>query len=88
MDEDAPAGQRPRGSLSSFVLLLFILFLFTSQSGDDFFTRHHYQDVLTTMSEEAGNYTAWLEGKGSNFSLVSGALNLIQPQPVLKMTKP
>ena len=53
------------------MLILFILFLQTSHNGDEFLARHQYQDALQSLSLQLGNYTAWLNGTASNFTMVS-----------------
>lgn len=63
---------RPRGSVSSFLLISLILFLLTSHNGDEFLARHHYQDTVKTLEYQLSNYTAWMNGTASNFTMVSG----------------
>ncbi|KAF9453591.1 hypothetical protein P691DRAFT_658228 [Macrolepiota fuliginosa MF-IS2] len=60
---------RPRSSVSSFLLISFILFLLTSHNGDEFLARHHYQDAVTSLENQLSNYTAWLNGTTSNFTM-------------------
>lgn len=48
-----------------------MLFMLTSHNGDEFLARHQYQDALQSLSYQLSNYTAWLNGTSSNFTLVS-----------------
>jgi len=61
---------RPRGSVSSFLLISLILFLLSSHNGEEFLARHHYQDAMNSLENQLSNYTAWMNGTVSNFSLV------------------
>ena len=73
---DAEAGQgqtrqqRPRSSFSSLLFLCLMLFLLTSHNSDEFLARHHYQDALQVLSHQLSNYTAWLNGTSTNFTVV------------------
>jgi hypothetical protein len=71
--------QRPRSSVPSFLFLSFMLFMLTSHNGDEFLARHQYQDVLQNWTYELSNYTAWLNGTASNFTMVSSRawINLV-----------
>ncbi|KAF5362087.1 hypothetical protein D9756_002441 [Leucocoprinus leucothites] len=60
---------RPRGSVSSFLLISLILFLLTSHNGEEFLARHHYQDAVNSLENQLSNYTAWLNGTTSNFTM-------------------
>ncbi|KXN86557.1 DSC E3 ubiquitin ligase complex subunit 1 [Leucoagaricus sp. SymC.cos] len=60
---------RPRGSVSSFLLISLILFLLTSHNGEEFLARHHYQDAVTSLENQLSNYTAWLNGTESKFTM-------------------
>ena len=68
--ENANDRTRPRGSVSSFLLISLILFLLTSHNGEEFLARHHYQDAMNSLENQLSNYTAWMNGTVSNFSLV------------------
>jgi hypothetical protein len=59
------------GSIPWVMLILFFLFLQTSHNGDEFLARHQYQDALQSLTLQLGNYTAWLNGTASNFTMVS-----------------
>jgi hypothetical protein len=61
---------RPRGSVSSFLLISLILFLLTSHNGEEFLARHHYQDAVNSLENQLSNYTAWLNGTESRFTMV------------------
>jgi len=70
----APTGTtrpRQRSSIPQFLFFTFLLFMLTSHSGDEFLARHQYQDVKRSLGEQLGNYTAWLNGTETNFTMVS-----------------
>ena len=62
---------RPRSSISSFLFVSFLLFMLTSHNGDEYLARHQYQDALTSLTYQLSNYTAWMNGTSTNFSVVS-----------------
>ncbi|KIL69438.1 hypothetical protein M378DRAFT_69521 [Amanita muscaria Koide BX008] len=61
--------QRPRSSFSSLLFLCLMLFLLTSHNSDEFLARHHYQDALQILSYQLSNYTAWVNGTSTNFTM-------------------
>ena len=63
---------RPRSSISSFLFITFLLFMLTSHNGDEYLARHQYQDALRSLTYQLSNYTAWMNGTSTNFSVVSG----------------
>ena len=63
--------QRPRSSVPSFLFISFMLFMLTSHNGDEFLARHQYQDAVLSLTYQLSNYTSWLNGNASNFSVVS-----------------
>ncbi|TEB33129.1 hypothetical protein FA13DRAFT_1627277 [Coprinellus micaceus] len=67
--QNARQGPRQRASVPSFLLISFILFMLTSHNGDEFLARHQHQDALEGLTWQLGNYTAWRNGTGSNFTL-------------------
>ncbi|TFK39970.1 hypothetical protein BDQ12DRAFT_629095 [Crucibulum laeve] len=62
-------GQRPRSSVPSFLFISFMLFMLTSHNGDEFLARHQYQDSLRSLSYQLSNYTAWMNGNESDFTV-------------------
>jgi hypothetical protein len=83
--------QQPRSSVPSFLFISFLLFMLTSHNGDEFLARHQYQDALRSLSYQLSNYTAWMNGTASNFSVVGlnsrlKTLVLIQLQPLRDVT--
>ncbi|KAJ7668346.1 hypothetical protein B0H17DRAFT_1209956 [Mycena rosella] len=72
-DEPEEAGnaavQRVRSPIPPFLFITFMLFLFTNHNGDEFLARHQYQDALRTLTYQLSNYTAWMNGTESNFSV-------------------
>lgn len=71
-EETGPTNDRnrSRGSFSSFLLISLVLFLLTSHNGEEFLARHHYQEAMNLLENQLLNYTAWMNGTASNFSLV------------------
>ncbi|KAK2463660.1 hypothetical protein APHAL10511_004411 [Amanita phalloides] len=61
--------QRPRSSFSPLLFLCLMLFLLTSHNSEEFLARHHYQDALQILSYQFSNYTAWLNGTSTNFTV-------------------
>ncbi|KZS94573.1 hypothetical protein SISNIDRAFT_409713 [Sistotremastrum niveocremeum HHB9708] len=66
-----PATATPRSSLSSFILLTFFFFFF-SGGGNDLPMPAHTQlhDSLKSLLYQQSNFTAWINGSESNFSLI------------------
>ncbi|CAK5274038.1 unnamed protein product [Mycena citricolor] len=71
-EPEAANGQR-RNSVPHFIFISFMLFLLTNHNGDEFLAKHQYQDALQTLEHQVhsflGNYSAWMNGTASNFSL-------------------
>ncbi|KAI0763836.1 hypothetical protein BD413DRAFT_483618 [Trametes elegans] len=66
--EAAPRQQR--SSLPSFLFITFALFMLTNGRGDEVsMTRDQYVDGLQSLNHQLSNYSAWLNGTSSNFSL-------------------
>ncbi|KDR80565.1 hypothetical protein GALMADRAFT_61277 [Galerina marginata CBS 339.88] len=61
--------QRPRSSVPTLLFISFMLFILTSHNGDEFLARHQYQDALRSLSYQLSNYTSWMNGTASNFTL-------------------
>ncbi|CAE6461332.1 unnamed protein product [Rhizoctonia solani] len=55
-----------RSSITSILLISIVLFLL---SGDDPAVQVQQEDALRTLEYQQGNYTAWLNGTASNFTL-------------------
>lgn len=60
---------RPMSTIPSFLFISFLLFMLTNHSGDEFLARHQYQDALQALQWQLSNYTAWMNGTTSNFTL-------------------
>ena len=76
-EETGLAGGRPRqrSSIPSFLFISLMLFLLTSHNGDEFLARHQYQDALRSLEYQLSNYTAWMNGTSSNFTVVSSSFH-------------
>ncbi|OCH91365.1 hypothetical protein OBBRIDRAFT_792297 [Obba rivulosa] len=61
--------RRPRSSLSSFLFIALVLFMFSNTHGDEPSARTRYVAALDALGWQLGNYSAWLNGTASNFSL-------------------
>jgi hypothetical protein len=66
--------QGPRSSVPSFLFMTFLLFMLTNHSGDEFLARSRYQDAMQSLQYQLSNFTAWINGTSSNFTLVSPQL--------------
>ncbi|KAF7969695.1 hypothetical protein HWV62_26216 [Athelia sp. TMB] len=44
--------------------------MLTNHSGDEFLARNQYQNALQSLQWQIGNYTAWMNGTESNFTLL------------------
>ncbi|PSR74066.1 hypothetical protein PHLCEN_2v10138, partial [Hermanssonia centrifuga] len=65
--DDSP--QRQRGTIPSFLFISFVLFMLTNNQNGENVTRSQYLDVLGMLNYELSNYTAWINGTESNFTL-------------------
>ena len=68
-DETRPPPRR-RGPISSFILASFIMFMLMNNRGDEMLIRNRYEDALESSTHQLSNYSAWLNGTASNFTLV------------------
>ncbi|KAK0434656.1 hypothetical protein EV421DRAFT_1839657 [Armillaria borealis] len=69
-DEEAGIQQQPRRrSFSSVIVLMVMLFLLTSHNGDEFLARHQYQNALQSLTYQLSNFTAWMNGTETNFTV-------------------
>ncbi len=66
--DDSP--QRQRGTIPSFLFISFVLFMLTNNQNGENVARSQYLDVLGMLNYELSNYTAWINGTESNFTLV------------------
>src|ERR1700729_1827193 len=66
--------QRPRSSIPSLLFITFLLFMLTNHSGDEFLARNQYQNALQSLNYQLSNFTSWMNGTSSNFTLVSNHL--------------
>ncbi|KAI6151181.1 hypothetical protein BKA82DRAFT_4124844 [Pisolithus tinctorius] len=71
--ENVQTAMRPqlqqRSSIPSFVLIIFMLFLLTNHSGDKFLARSHHYDALHSLTYQLSNFTSWMNGSDTNFSM-------------------
>lgn len=51
-----------------------MLFLLTNHNGDDFLARNRYQEALQSLSYQLSNFTAWVHGSQSNFTMVRACI--------------
>ncbi|KAJ4470118.1 hypothetical protein J3R30DRAFT_1227234 [Lentinula aciculospora] len=58
-----------RGPLPSILFIMLMLLLFTSHNGEEFLARHQYQEALQKLTYQKSNFTAWMNGSATNFSL-------------------
>ena len=69
--EEAAPPQRSRSSVPSLLFVTFLLFMLTNHNGDEFLARRQYQHALQSLEYQLGNFSAWMNGTSSSFSLVS-----------------
>lgn len=67
---DIRTPQQQRSSVSSFIFIVFMLFMLTNHSADENIARTHYQDALQVLNDQLSNFTAWMNGESSNFTMV------------------
>jgi len=65
--------RRQRGSLPSFLFITFLFFMLTNRNEEDGVARSQYEDTIRAFSYQLSNYSAWLNGTASNFTLVRGS---------------
>ncbi|KAG5643798.1 hypothetical protein DXG03_009621 [Asterophora parasitica] len=83
-DEEAGmAGDRAgqRSSIPSFLFISFMLFMLTSHNGDEFLARHQYQDALRSLTYQLSNYTSWMNGTSTNYTVLDQDASLL---PILE----
>jgi len=68
--------QQPRSSIPSLLFITFLLFMLTSHSGEEFLARNQYQNALESLNYQLSNFTAWMNGTSSNFTLVGNLCRL------------
>ncbi|KAJ4479660.1 hypothetical protein C8J55DRAFT_74855 [Lentinula edodes] len=70
-EESGLFGRTPqqRGPLPSILFVMLMLLLFTSHNGEEFLARHQYQEALRKLTYQKSNFTAWMNGDTTNFSL-------------------
>ncbi|KAG6827207.1 hypothetical protein H0H92_012791 [Tricholoma furcatifolium] len=61
--------RQQRSSIPSFLFISFILFMLTSHNGDEFLARHQYKDALDSLTLQLEDYSAWMNGTSTNFSV-------------------
>lgn len=44
--------------------------MLTNHSSDEYLARSQYQDALQVLNDQLSNFTAWMNGESSNFTLV------------------
>lgn len=71
--------QPQRSSVPSFLFLIFMLYILTNHSGDEFLARSYHQDALQSLNYQLSNFTAWLNGTETNFTMVRAQL-LLAPE--------
>jgi len=65
--------RRQRGSLPSFLFITFLFFMLTNRNEEDGVARSQYEDAIRAFGYQLSNYSAWLNGTASNFTLVRGS---------------
>ena len=66
-----PSGPRSgRGSVPTFLFISFVLFMLTNNRGEEIDARYRYMKALDSLNSQVVDFSAWLHGSPSNFSLV------------------
>lgn len=63
--------QRQPSTVPSFLFISFVLWMIMHNQADDLTIKNHWMDALSAMHRNIENYSAWLNGTASNFTLVS-----------------
>ena len=61
---------RPRSSITSFFIMSFVLFMLTSNSGEDILVKNLYVESLKSLQYQQSNFSAWRNASESNFTMV------------------
>ncbi|KAI0365183.1 hypothetical protein BV20DRAFT_973479 [Pilatotrama ljubarskyi] len=70
LENGIEAPRQQRSSIPSFLFITFVLFMLTSGRGDEVtMTRDRYLNGLQSLTYQLSNYSAWLNGTATNFSL-------------------
>ncbi|KAI0351865.1 hypothetical protein OH77DRAFT_1486589 [Trametes cingulata] len=70
LENGVEAPRQQRSSIPSFLFITFVLFMLTNGRGDEVtMTRDQYLDGLQSLNYQLSNYSAWLNGTATNFSL-------------------
>lgn len=78
--EGSPTPSSPRsgrGSVPTFLFISFVLFMLTNNRGEELDARYRYMKALDSLNDQVANYSAWLRGYPSNFSLVRTLIYVI-----------
>ncbi|KZT68761.1 hypothetical protein DAEQUDRAFT_765968 [Daedalea quercina L-15889] len=70
--EDSPTPSAPRSGRSSvptFLFISFVLFMLTNNRGEEIDARYRYMKALDLLNGQVADFSAWLHGSPSNFSL-------------------
>ena len=65
--------RRQRGSLPSFLFITFLFFMLTNRNEEDVVVRSQYEDALRAFGYQLSNFSAWLNGTATDFTLVQGS---------------
>lgn len=71
-DGGPDARPRQRTSVTSLLFFSFVLFMLTNRNNEEAIARDQYMDTLEVMGFQLSNYTNWMNGTESNFTMVSG----------------
>jgi len=80
--------RRQRGSLPSFLFITFLFFMLTNRTGEDVVMRSRYEDAIRALGYQLSDYSAWLNGTVTNFTLVRGFGVLWCPMFLIPLRSP
>ncbi|KAJ7581470.1 hypothetical protein C8J56DRAFT_960123 [Mycena floridula] len=67
-----PAERSPQARnhrIPSFLFIMLMLYMLTTHDGGEFIAKHKYQHGLLSLTSQLSNFTAWMNGTESNFTL-------------------
>ena len=82
--DDSMPPRRQRSTLPTFLFLSFTLFMLTNNQNEELAARNQYMDALGVLNNQLSNFTAWMNGTESNYTLVSGLVPCVDVRRELR----
>ncbi|KAH9829949.1 uncharacterized protein C8Q71DRAFT_717557 [Rhodofomes roseus] len=64
-----PGPRNGRSSVPTFLIISFVLFMLTNNRGEELDARYQYMKALDSLNGQVADFSAWLHGSPSNFTL-------------------